>query len=287
MILSTLVADFLEHLELEKHSSMLTIRNYDHCLKRFLRFVGDIEVENLDLPLIKKYRLHLARYKDPHSGEPLKKATQNLDLIALRSLLNFLARNSATSVSAMDVLLSPVEPRIMAVLGSREQNLLLSCPNTSKKDGIRDRAILEVLISTGLRVSELTGLNKDQLQSAEFEITGKGGKKRTVVLPENALTWIKKYLSIRKDNFNPLFIRFQGKISPLDGGEAMRLTSRSIERIVEKYVKRLRLEIKATPRSLRHAFAAKSLRDGTNAISLQKMLGFNNIASTKLYARLF
>ncbi len=136
---------------------------------------------------------------------------------------------------------------------------LLVAPDLTEKSGIRDRAILEMLFSTGLRVSELAGLNRDtiNLERCEFGIVGKGGKERVVFVSDSAADFLKRYLELRHDSFKPLFIRFQGKADPSEAGESMRLTSRSIERIVEKYVKKLGLSVKATPHTLRY----KHLKD--------------------------
>ena len=155
----------------------------------------------------------------------------------------------------------------------------------SKKDGIRDRAILETLFSTGLRVSELASLNRDtiNLDRGEFGIVGKGGKERVVFITDSAAAWLERYLQIRKDTFKPLFIRFQGKVDLEDEGENMRLTPRSIERVVEKYVKALGLPVKATPHTLRHVFATDLLINGADIRSVQEMLGHSNISTTQIY----
>ena len=142
-----------------------------------------------------------------------------------------------------------------------------------------------MLFSTGLRVSELGSLNRDtiNLTRREFGIVGKGGKERVVFISDSAANWLQKYLSVRKDTFKPLFIRFQGKIDPSNNGEAMRLTSRSIERVVEKYVKALGLPIKATPHTLRHSFATDLLINGADIRSVQEMLGHSSIQTTQIY----
>ncbi|MBI3109901.1 site-specific integrase [Candidatus Daviesbacteria bacterium] len=224
MTVSILIDDFLQFLETEKQASQLTIRNYDHYLKRFLEFSHDIEPKDIDLHLIRKYKLHLAK-------QPLKKVTQNYFLIALRSFLRYLADQKIDSLSFDKIELLAQEPRDLKVLDELELQRLLEAPDPSKKADLRDRAIMETLYSKGLRVSELTLLNRDsiKLNSAVLE----------------------KYLQARKDSFKPLFIRFQGKKDPANEGEAMRLTPRSIERVVEKYVKRAALSVKATPEILR------------------------------------
>lgn len=233
MTLAALITDFLEYLELERNTSQLTIKNYDHYLKRFLDFAGDIEPKNIDLNLVRKYRLHLSRWSDPQTQKSLKRITQNYFMIAVRAFLRYLARIDVDTLSPEKVELGETDPRPLKILDDSHLKQLLEAPDTAKKDGIRDRAILETLFSTGLRVSELVSLNRDTINSGR---------------------WLEKYLNIRKDTFKPLFIRFQGKIDPNNNGEAMRLTTRSIERIVEKYVKILNLSVKATPHTLRHSF---------------------------------
>lgn len=293
MGLSALVTDFLEYLELERNASQLTIRNYDHYLKRFLEFVhstssgraGDIDPKDIDLNMVRKYRLHLSRWSDPETGRNLKRVTQNFFLIALRAFLKYLARVDIESLSPEKVELGEADPRPLKVLDESQLNSLLEAPDPSKKDGLRDRAILETLFSTGLRVSELASLNRDtiNLQRKEFGIVGKGGKERVVFISDSAAEYLEKFLAARKDTFKPLFIRFQGKIDPANAGAAMRLTPRSIERIVEKYVKKLGLSVKATPHTLRHSFATDLLINGADIRSVQEMLGHANISTTQIY----
>jgi len=285
MTLSSLVTDFLEYLELERNASQLTIRNYDHYLKRFLEFSGDINPQDITLSLVRKYRLYLSRWSDPKTKKPLKRVTQNYFMIALRAFLRYLARIDIQTLSAEKVELGENEPRPLKVLDEVQLKSLLEAPDSSKKDGLRDRAILETLFSTGLRVSELASLNRDtiNLQRREFGIIGKGGKERVVFLSDSACEFLEKYLSVRKDSFKPLFIRFQGKVDPSNGGETMRLTPRSIERIVEKFVKRLGIPVKATPHTLRHSFATDLLINGADIRSVQEMLGHSNISTTQIY----
>ena len=285
MTLSALIIDFLEYLELERNASQLTIRNYDHYLKRFLEFAGDIDPKEIDSGLIKKYRLFLSRFTDPKTEKQLMRVTQNYFLIALRAFLRYLARQDITTLSPEKIELGDQDPRPLKVLDDNHLKSLLEAPDLSDKSGLRDRAILETLFSTGLRVSELASLNRDQvnLERREFGVIGKGRKERVVFLSEGAVTFIHKYLSFRDDSFKPLFIRFQGKIDLTEDGEAMRLTPRSIERIVEKYVKKAGLPIKASPHTLRHNFATDLLVNGADIRSVQEMLGHSNISTTQIY----
>lgn len=221
MMVSAFIDDFLEYLEVEKNASQLTIRNYDHYLKRFLSFSGDIDPKDIDLDLIKKYKLHL-------SQKPLKKVTQNYFLIALRSFLRFLESLRIDSLSFGKVELNKQESSPTKVLDEGQLRQLLEAPDITKKQGLRDWAILETLLDTRAKVSELVAFNRHDIN-----------------LPQ-----VEKYLLSRKDSFKPLFVRFQGKKDPANNGEAMRLTPRSIQRIVEKYVKKAALLVKATPQTL-------------------------------------
>lgn len=283
--ISTLITDFLEYLELERNTSLRTIKNYDHYLKRFLEFAGDIEVSGIDLQLVRKYRLFLSRFVDPITKKTLKRVTQNYFMIALRAYLRYLARIDVKTLSAEKVELGEEDPSPLKILDEDSLERLLNAPDVSLKDGIRDKTILELLFSTGLRVSELASLDCDQinLQRREFGIVGKGGKERVVFISDTAADWIERYLKTRRDTFKPLFIRYQGKVSLEDSGEKMRLTARSIERVVTKYVKIAGLSIKATPHTLRHSFATDLLVNGADIRSVQEMLGHANISTTQIY----
>jgi len=237
MSLSALTHNFLEYLKFERHASQLTIKNYDHYLKRFLSFAGNTDPKEIDLNLVRAYKLYLARWIDPKTKKGLKKITQNYFMIALRTFLRYLDSINITTLSYEQVELGGWEPKSVQTLDQTSLNQLLEAPDDTQKKGIRDKAILETLFSTGLRVSELTSLNRDDVNLQLSEL-------RTVV----------RYLNIRQDTFKPLFIRFQGKVDPTDDGETMRLTPRSIERVVEKYVKALGLPVKATPHTFRHNF---------------------------------
>lgn len=275
----------MEYLELERNSSQFTIRNYDHYLKRFIEFAGDIEPEKIDPQLIRKYSLYLSRWRDPKTKKPLKRITRNYFMISVRGFLRYLARSGIETLSPEKVELGESDPRPLKVLDASALKNLLEAPDLTDKGGIRDRAVLETLFSTGLRVSELAALNRDtiNLRLRKFGIVGKGGKERVVLISGSACGYLQKYLDARKDSFKPLFIRFQGKIDPADNGESMRLSTRSIERIVEKYVKKLGLSVKATPHTLRNGFATDLLINGADIRSVQEMLGHSNISTTQIY----
>jgi site-specific recombinase XerD len=286
--LPSLKLDFLEYLELERNVSQNTIENYNHYLVRFLDFVGDIKPSEINLELIKKYRLHLARWTDPETKRPLKRKTQNYFMIALRAYLKYLSRIDVISLPPEKVELGESEDSPLKVLENKDLGSLLAAPDQTTLDGMRDRAILEGLFSTGLRVSELASLNRDSInfERLEFPIMGKGGKERIVFLSEAAAETIQAYLEKRHDSYKPLFIRFQGRQDPSDDGENMRLTTRSLERIVEKYVKQVGLTVKATPHTLRHSFATDLLVNGADIRSVQEMLGHANIATTQIYTHI-
>jgi site-specific recombinase XerD len=286
--LSTFIIDFLEYLELERNVSQRTIKNYDHYLKRFLDFAGDIDPKDINLEKVRKYRLYLSRYTDPETKKPLKRKTQNFFMIALRAFLRYLARIDVQSLAAEKVELGDQDPSPLKVLDDDSLGSLLKAPDATTRDGLRDKAILETLFSTGLRVSELSSLNRDQLNldRREFGVVGKGGKERVVFLSADAVSWLSRYLMGRQDTFKPLFIRYQGKVEVEDDGEKMRLSPRSIERTVEKYVKKTGLSIKATPHTLRHNFATDLLINGADIRSVQEMLGHANISTTQIYTHI-
>ncbi len=285
MVLSSLITDFLEYLELDKNASDKTIRNYHRYLMRFVDFAGDIEPEKINFELVRKFRLFLSRYVDPTTGLNLKRKTQNYFIIALRSFLRYLIKRDIETLAPEKLELGEQEASPIKFLETEKLEQLLASPDTTERDGLRDKAILEMLFSTGLRVSELTSLNKEHinLNKNEFSVVGKGRKERIVFISAEAHEWLRKYLNDRNDEFKPLFIRYQGRIDPSDDGENMRLTTRSIERIVEKYVKAVGLSIKATPHTLRHSFATDLLQNGADIRSVQEMLGHSNISTTQIY----
>ncbi len=293
MDLKLLINDFLEYLEIEKNVSKLTIRNYRHYLERFLGFLAaripspthvDITSE-----VVRQYRLYLSRFSDKHDLT-LKRVTQNYHLIALRSFLKFLIRRNIKVLAPETIELGKAESHSIKFLERDAIERLLNMPEISKLQGMRDKAILEMLFSTGLRVSELVGLNRDSvnLDRREFGVIGKGKRPRVVFLSEKAAEWIKRYLASRQDLAKPLFVRYSGK-KPIEGdktGESLRLTSRSVQRLVEKYVRKARLPIKITPHGLRHSFATDLLSGGADLRAIQELLGHKNVSTTQIYTHL-
>jgi site-specific recombinase XerD len=286
--LNNLIDEFLEYLEIEKNCSKLTIRDYRHYLEVFAdwhsRTCGAKGMGTLDLATVRKYRVFLANRADA-KGMTLKRVTQNYYVIALRSFLRFLIKNDHQTLEPSKIDLPKTESRSLKFLEREQIDRLVTSIDTSKEEGVRDRAIFELLFSTGLRVSELVGLNHAQinLDRREFGVVGKGGRARVVFVSDRAEEWVTRYLKERKDNFKPLFIRYSGKIIEENGGEKMRLTARSVERIVKKYVRTARLPVDATVHTLRHSFATDLLTNGADLRSVQEMLGHKNIATTQIY----
>jgi site-specific recombinase XerD len=286
--LNNLINEFLEYLEIEKNCSKLTIRDYRHYLEVFniwfTRNMPQMNISALDLSTVRKYRVFLANREDV-KGMTLKRVTQNYYVIALRSFLRFLIKNDHPTLEPSKIDLPKTESRSLKYLEREQIDRMVTMIDTSKEEGIRDRAIFELLFSTGLRVSELVKLNHNQinLERREFGVVGKGGRARVVFVSDRAAKWVEMYLEKRKDAFRPLFIRYSGKIIEENGGEKMRLTARSIERIVKKYVRAARLPVDATVHTLRHSFATDLLTNGADIRSVQEMLGHKNIATTQIY----
>jgi len=280
-----LIEEFLEHLEIERNCSPLTIRNYRHYLNRFSRWLkknfSKARPDSLTLEIIKKYRVYLARFTG-QNGQPLSRITQSYHVIALRAFLRWLIKNDYKTLAPEKIDLPKTESRSVKFLTTEQVERFLSQPLPSKKTGLRDKAILEILFSTGLRVSELVKLNRDQinLRRREFGVTGKGGRSRVVFLSSRAVKWLKRYLASRKDSHKPLFIRYAG------GEGEMRLTPRSIQRIIKKYGKQCRLPFEVTPHVIRHSFATDLLMAGADIRSVQEMLGHKNISTTQIYTHI-
>lgn len=290
MSLANYIGQFLEYLELEKNCSKLTIRNYRHYLERFAQFSASQSPTSLNIgsmtpELIRSYRLFLSRFSN-QNDLTLKKITQNYHLIALRAFLRFLIKRGRKTLSPDQIDLAKAESRSLKFLDREQVDRLLNMPEISTPQGLRDKAILEVLFSTGLRVSELVRLNRDtvNLESHEFGVIGKGQRPRVVFLSDSAAQWIARYLKERTDDYKPLFIRYAGrKTDESKGGEGLRLTVRSIQRIVEKYVRKARLPLKITPHGMRHSFATDLLSAGADLRAIQEMLGHKNISTTQIY----
>jgi len=287
-MLKNYIKDFLEYLEIERNCSKLTQRNYQHYLHRFLEWteknLKKFKIENLTLDQVTKYRLYLSRLQSGNRGN-LSKATQAYHVIALRSFLKYLAKKDISTLTAEKIELPKTESRSLKFLNAEQMERLLNGPGISRETDLRDKVILEVLFSTGLRVSELVKLNRNEidLKRQEFGAIGKGGRPRVVFLSDRAVEWIKRYIEQRIDDWKPLLIRYRGKIDQADEGEKMRLTPRSVQRIVEKYVRKAKLPIRITPHGIRHSFSTDLLIAGADIRAVQEMLGHKNIATTQIY----
>jgi site-specific recombinase XerD len=284
---SKIKTDFLEHLEIEQNRSQKTIENYDHYLTRLEDFAGEINVSDIDQELIRKWRLWLNRLATNTSNE-LSRTTQNYHLIALRSFLKYCAKRDIPSLSPDKIELARTKRPQVTFLNEEELSRLFSQPNTNSEGGLRDRAILELLFSSGLRVSELVGLNIDSinLNRREFMVRGKGQKDRPIFISQNAADWLIKYLEGRKDGSKALFIRYGGNKKVDLSGNYLRLTVRSVQRLVSRYARLAGITKHVSVHTLRHSFATDLLMNGSDIRAVQAMLGHSNIATTQIYTHI-
>lgn len=277
--------DFLEYLEIEQNRSQKTIANYDHYLTRLIDFAGDIKVSDIDPEMVRKWRLWLARLGTNVSDE-LTITTQNYHLIALRMFLRFCSKRKIPALAA-DKIELPKMPKRNKVnfLNTDEIARLFAQPKLDTVPGVRDRAILELLFSSGLRVSELVGLDRDHinLKRREFMVRGKGQKDRPIFISPEAAEWIQKYLGMREDNTRPLFIRYSGDKKVDLTGNFHRLTARSVQRMVARYALLAGITKHVSPHTLRHSFATDLLMNGADLRSVQALLGHSNISTTQIY----
>lgn len=283
-----LITDFLEYLEVERGRSARTIRNYDFYLRRFAQWGDHPEPKEITTNMVHKFRLWLNREVQGRDGEALKKSTQNYHLIALRAFLKYLARNDITSLAPEKIELAKQEQRQVEFMEADELDRLLAAPLKAGEGlvPLRDKAILELLFSTGMRVSELSQLQIESinLKRDEFTVRGKGGKLRAVFLSSTAKEAVQKYLNKRRDPSPFLFIghdRAKGGRTN-DGG----LTPRSIQRMVERYTKLAGITKHVTPHTLRHTFATDLLLGGADIRSVQSLLGHASITTTQIYTHI-
>ena len=280
---SDYLAEFLEYMEIEKGRSLKTIENYSLYLNRFYEFKGDIKAREIDIDTITKWRKWLNRYKGV-DGRELSKTTQNYHLIALRSMLKYLARRDIKTLAPEKIeLASSARPQV-SFLTEDEIIALFEATKSDNIIGLRDRAILELLFSTGLRVSELVSLNIDSinLDKGEFSIRGKGQQDRPVYISSSAKSALISYLQERKDGQEALFVQAPNRRDP-EATNINRLTARTIQRIVERYARRAGITKHVTPHTLRHSFATDLLGNGADLRSVQSLLGHANIATTQIY----
>ncbi|HLB51990.1 hypothetical protein A3F07_03400 [candidate division WWE3 bacterium RIFCSPHIGHO2_12_FULL_38_15] len=288
------ILKYLEYCEIERNLSQNTIKMYHFYLMDFLDWTKsflkkeEILLSAIDYDLIKKYRLELNRRISYKSNQEFKRSTQKTFLVALRSFLKFLVVEEDLELMSPDqIILGKAEERIPKVLNDDQLKKLFEVQDLNKRSGMRDRAILETLFSTGLRVSELVMLDIGDinLNTGEFSVLGKGRKVRIVYLSPSAREWLKRYLATRHDSFSPLFLRYSGKRMIPDDfeGESLRLTVRSVQRLVKKYATRAGIAIDATPHTLRHTFATGLLKEGADLRSVQELLGHSNVSTTQIY----
>lgn len=284
MLYEDAVGQFLEYLEIEQNRSQKTIQNYSHYLTRLSDFAGEIKLKDIDAELIRKWRLWLNRL-GTNSSDELSKVTQNYHLIALRSFLRFCVKREWPALAPDKIELARTKRPQVTFLTPEELERLAAQPKPDNLVGLRDRAIIELLFSSGLRVSELVGLDRDHinLKRREFMVRGKGQKDRPIFISEEAANCIASYLEQRKDNVKPLFIRYSGTKKVDVSGNYHRLTARSIQRMVARYALLAGITKHVSPHTLRHSFATDLLMNGADLRSVQAMLGHSNIATTQIY----
>lgn len=290
MGLKEAILRFLEYCELDRNLSIRTVRMYGYYLEFFegwmIQQKNTASVEEINDETIRNFRLYLSHtYKNPHKGY-LSRQSQGYFLIALRSFFKFLIKQKLKVIAPEMIELGKQKEREIKFLLPEELKRIFDSVDTTEEPGLRDRAILEVLFSTGLRVSELTSLNKEDIniERGEFSVLGKGRKVRVVFLSDNAKKRLSEYLEKRSDPYSPLFIRYSGP-KPEEGltPEKMRLSVRSVERLVDKYRKQAGIVKHFSPHALRHSFATDLLQHGADLRSVQEMLGHKNVATTQVY----
>lgn len=284
MLFAKAKTDFLEYLEIEQNRSQKTIQNYDHYLTRLIDFAGDIKVSDIDPELIRKWRLWLNRL-GTNTTDELGKSTQNYHLIALRSFLKYCAKRDIPALTADKIELARTKRKQVTFLNEDELGQIFAQPDINTLAGLRDRAILELLFSSGLRVSELVGLNRDHinLKRREFMVRGKGQKDRPIFISPVAAEWVESYINKRQDTANPLFVRYSGSKEIDRSGNFHRLTARSVQRLVARYALLAGITKHVSPHTLRHSFATDLLMNGADLRSVQALLGHSNIATTQIY----
>lgn len=292
MDISELIEDFLEHLEIESGRSRKTVENYRLYLERFLMIVQEILNKDIVKPsdinreVLRKYRLKLNRYGSENDSDDLKTITQAYHLIALRGFMKYLARREIKSLDPSLIDLPHVIRKQVTFLHFDEVEEMLEQIDTSTESGLRDRAIIELLYSGGLRVSELVGLNRDSinLERREFMVRGKGSKDRPIFISQACADRVQDYLDARTDSLPALFLNNSNNKQTVDtSGDYRRITARSVERIVEKYARLAGITKHVSPHTLRHSFATDLLMNGADIRAVQSMLGHADISTTQIY----
>lgn len=285
MKLSQLQRQFMEYLEIERGRSLKTVENYDRYLTKFLQFAKTDDPKKLTEDMVREFRLWLNRQDGTKVGsrmEPMKRRTQNYYLIALRAFLKYLRKRDVESLNPERIELAKVPERSLDLISPQELDRLMKAPDLGTIQGLRDRAILELLFSTGLRISELTNLSTDDvdLSRDEFSVRGKGDKIRVVFLSDTAKAAIKAYLKERKDMSDALFVQY-GKNAK--GAKDLRLSPRAVQRMLKACAIQAGITRKVTPHVIRHSFATDLLSNGADLRSVQALLGHANIGTTQVY----
>lgn len=283
--------EFLQYLEIEKGSSIKTVENYERYLRRYFEFAKIKNTSDITDTSIREFRIWLNRQSNKKKGNEIStvsKKTQNYHLIALRVFLKFLTKREIKALPADRIELAKIGERSLDLITPIELERLIEAPNGNDLKSLRDRAILELLFSTGLRVSELCSLTSDlDLSASQFSIRGKGGKVRVVFLSERAKESIKKYLKMRKDMGEAMFVQIGKEKEKKDSEKfGAPLTKRSIERIVKLYAIKAGISKRVTPHTVRHCFATDLLSNGADIRSVQMMLGHSNISTTQIYTHI-
>jgi len=281
------ILQYLEYLEIERGRSDKTIANYHHYLDRLSDFAGDISTQDIDAELIRKWRLWLNRLASGR-GQDLSRATQNYHLIALRNFLRWCLRRDISTLAPDNIELAKVARKEVNFLSSEDVERLINTPDANNPSGLRDKAMLELLFSSGLRVSELVGLNRDHinLKRREFSVRGKGQKDRAIFVSEQAASWLEKYLLGRTDSLPPLFLSASAHHTISRDGNFKRLTARSVQRIIQKYALLAGITKHVSPHTLRHSFATDLLMNGADIRSVQTLLGHSSISTTQIYTHI-
>jgi len=287
------LTDFLDWIDIEKGLSSKTQENYERFIKRFFYWLKiakleDLKPHQLTPEHVWKYRVFLSRNYTSKTGQNLKKSTQNYYLIALRALLSYFLTKNVTSLPPDKIKLAKdIKERNIKFLNLDQLKKLFSAPNKSTPQGLRDRTILEILFSTGMRIAELVSLNREQIKlkpgikELEIGIIGKGERPRTVYFSERAINTLKEYLETRKDKEKALFINYSGRKDA-----SKRLTPRSIEKTIKKYAVIAGIPTSTTPHVLRHSFATDLLSQGVDLRTVQEFLGHKNITATQIYTHI-